>query len=237
MKKAISIIFTFLLFFLSISIVKADDGFCFCSEDDDTYTSIDESCTSDSDCATTCDNNGYAYAVCVQDSEDAMRRARITDGHCVCDGSVPLENVACNDDNSCNYNCFQFGYTTGTCRLETTRQENDRRSQERPSTITIDPTTSRCTKTLGKNFSRLVKASITIFQVLCVIFALVKGMILLIPPIISKDMKELEKSGKKLVLFAGILIAALLFRSIIIFIGRIANLDVTCITFIVRSLR
>ena len=237
MKKPIKILFTFLVIFLSVSIVKADEGFCYCSEDGENYVSADESCTSDSNCSSICSARDLSNAVCVKNSEDALKKAKVTAGYCVCDGGVPLENVACNDDISCGNYCFQFGYTTGTCKIDVLKKDREKKNQGKPSTIEIDPTVTSCEKTLGKNFSRLLKAGITIFQVACVIFAIIKSMMILIPPITSKNMNELAASGKKLVLFAGILIAALLFRSILVFVGRIANLDVSCITFILRSFR
>ena len=86
-----------------------------------------------------------------------------------------------------------------------------------------------CSKILGKNLTRLVKAGITIFQIACIIIALIKGMTILLPALMSKDADKGDKSTGQLIVLGIVLIIALIFRPIVALLGKILEFDVSCI--------
>ena len=88
---------------------------------------------------------------------------------------------------------------------------------------------SSCSEILGPNLTAIVKVSITILQIVGAIIAIVKGMMVLIPPILAKDADALKKSSKTLVNMAIILIIIFLFRPILKFIGNLLDFDTSCI--------
>ena len=197
MKKIISFLLVLMLFFITIDSVKAEDeGFCFCkNEDEITYSSADNSCTSDYDCSSYCSSIQKGSGRCVKTEDD---------------------------------------YRSITIRDNSNNEYKEKKKKQEPS-IVIDPEVSSCEKILGKNLSELIKLGIVIFQVAAVIFSVVKGMLLLIPPIMAKKDNELAKSGKKLATYALVLLAALLIKPLVVIIGKIANLDVSCITWIINT--
>ena len=86
-----------------------------------------------------------------------------------------------------------------------------------------------CTDLLGANLKAVVKTSITILQIAAAIIAIIKGMMLLIPPIISKDADALTKAGKTLVNLALVLMVIFLFKPILAFIGNLLQFDSSCV--------
>ena len=92
-----------------------------------------------------------------------------------------------------------------------------------------DNSKKECSKVLGKNFTQIVKTSIVIIQVVAAIIAIVKGMMVLIPPILSKDSDALKKAFKTLTTMAIILVIIFLFKPLLRFIGNILDFDLSCI--------
>ncbi len=88
---------------------------------------------------------------------------------------------------------------------------------------------SSCEEILGHDLAAIVKAGITIIQIVGAIIAIVKGMMVLIPPVLAKDADALKKASKTLVSLAIILIVIFLFRSILMFLGNILDFDTSCI--------
>jgi hypothetical protein len=86
-----------------------------------------------------------------------------------------------------------------------------------------------CDEILGKNLTAVVKASITILQIISAIIAILKGMMILIPPILAKDADALKKASKTLVNTAIVLIVVFLFRPLLSFIGNLLDFDTSCI--------
>ena len=88
---------------------------------------------------------------------------------------------------------------------------------------------SKCSDILGSNLTAVVKAGITIIQIIGAIIAIVKGMMTLIPPILAKDADALKKASKTLVSMAIILVVIFLFRPLLRFLGNILDFDISCI--------
>jgi len=88
---------------------------------------------------------------------------------------------------------------------------------------------SGCDQILGKNLTALVKTSITILQIIAAVIAIIKGMMVLIPPILAKDADALKKASKTLTTMAIILVIIFLFKPLLRFIGGILDFDVSCI--------
>ena len=75
----------------------------------------------------------------------------------------------------------------------------------------------------------MIKVAITIIQIVAALIVIVKGMIILIPAIASKDMDALKKSTKTLIILAIILLAIFLLKPIVSIIGGLFKYDLTCI--------
>ena len=90
-------------------------------------------------------------------------------------------------------------------------------------------TPSECIEILGKNLAALVKVSITILQIVGAIIAIVKGMMVLIPPILSHDADALKKALKTLTTMAIVLVIIFLFNPLLAFFAHILNFDTSCI--------
>ena len=95
--------------------------------------------------------------------------------------------------------------------------------------LEIEPVVGTCKEILGENLTNIVKAGITILQIAGAIIAIVKGMIVLIPAIASKDTDGLKKSQKQLISMAIILVVIFLLKPLISFIGYLFEYDLTCI--------
>ena len=88
---------------------------------------------------------------------------------------------------------------------------------------------STCTELLGKNLTAIVKASLTVLQIVGAIIAIIKGMMVLIPPILAKDADALKKAGNTLTKMSIILVIIFIFRPLLKFLGTILDFDVSCI--------
>ena len=86
-----------------------------------------------------------------------------------------------------------------------------------------------CSQLLGANLVKVVHASVRIIQIAGAIITIVKGMMILIPPIISKDASALNKAASTLVTMSIILAIIFLFPTILRVIGKIADFDISCI--------
>ena len=88
---------------------------------------------------------------------------------------------------------------------------------------------SECKEILGENLAAIVKVSITILQIVAAIIAIVKGMMVLIPPILAKDADALKKAGSTLAKMAIVLVIIFLFKPLLTFLGDILDFDTSCI--------
>ena len=93
--------------------------------------------------------------------------------------------------------------------------------------IDTDPMT--CEEILGPVLTKIIYSAITILQIVAAIIAIVRGMLILIPPIVSKDADALKKASKTLVILGIILMAAIAFRPIIRLFGSLLGYDISCI--------
>ena len=92
-----------------------------------------------------------------------------------------------------------------------------------------DGNISTCVELVGSNLAAIIKVSITILQIVAAIIAVVKGMMVLIPPIIAKDADALKKAGGTLTKMAIILVIIFLFKPLLKFIGNVLDFDVSCL--------
>ena len=75
----------------------------------------------------------------------------------------------------------------------------------------------------------MIKLSINVLRIAGAIIAIIKGMTLLIPPIMDGDKASLQKAGKKCIKLGIILLIIGVFPTIIRFIGFIFKYDLSCI--------
>ena len=98
-----------------------------------------------------------------------------------------------------------------------------------PGDVEIPPEKMTCKEILGENLVKVVKAAIKIIQIAGAIIAIVKGMMVLIPPILAKDQDGLKKATSTLVKMAIILVIIFLFPSLLRILGGILGFDLSCI--------
>ena len=108
-------------------------------------------------------------------------------------------------------------------------EKDNKDDKDDKSGIAISNEKMTCEEILGKNLTNLLKAAITTFQIAAAIFAIVKGMTILIPPITAKDEGALKKAGGQLVTLAIVLAVAIIFRPLIGILGEILEWDVSCV--------
>ncbi len=86
-----------------------------------------------------------------------------------------------------------------------------------------------CIDIVGENLSKIIKLSINVLRIAGAIIAIIKGMTLLIPPIMNGDAKALQTAGRKCVKLGIVLLIIGVFPTVIRFIGHIFNYDLSCI--------
>ena len=95
--------------------------------------------------------------------------------------------------------------------------------------INISNENMTCTTLLGSNLTKVVHAFIVLIQIVGCIITIVKGMVVLIPPIMDRDASSLKKASGTLVKMAIILLLILLSPFLIRLIGKILGFDISCI--------
>lgn len=85
-----------------------------------------------------------------------------------------------------------------------------------------------CYDLLGPNLTNVVKAGIKIIQIVGALIAIVNGMFMLIPAVMSKNADELVKVSKKLVIMAIILAVIFIIPAVLRIIGHLFNYDLSC---------
>lgn len=86
-----------------------------------------------------------------------------------------------------------------------------------------------CEEILKPNLAKLIKLGINVLRIAGAIIAIIKGMTLLIPPIMNGDAKAIQVAGRKCVKLGIILLIIGVFPTIIRFIGVIFKYDLSCI--------
>lgn len=87
----------------------------------------------------------------------------------------------------------------------------------------------KCIEVVGESLSKIIKTTINILRIAGAVIAILKGMTLLIPPIVNKDADSLKKAGNQCIKLAIVLLLIGVFPTIIRFIGYLFKYDVTCI--------
>ena len=85
-----------------------------------------------------------------------------------------------------------------------------------------------CHDLLGQNLTNVVRAGIKIIQIIGAIIAIVNGMFMLVPAVMSKNADELVKVSKKLVIMAIILAIIFIIPAVLRLIGHLFNYDLSC---------
>ena len=93
----------------------------------------------------------------------------------------------------------------------------------------IDDKKMTCEEILGKVGTSFVKGAITVVQIIGVIITLIKAMTLLIPAVAAKDAEALKKASGALVSLGVILLLLLLLKPLVTLLGKLLELDVSCI--------
>lgn len=86
-----------------------------------------------------------------------------------------------------------------------------------------------CIEIVGENLSKIIRLSVNVLRIAGAIIAIIKGMTLLIPPIMNGDAKALQAAGKKCVKLGIVLLIIGVFPTVIRFIGLVFNYDLSCI--------
>lgn len=93
--------------------------------------------------------------------------------------------------------------------------------------IDFGPIGMSCSEIMGPNISKLLKLFISSIRIIGAIIAIVNGIISIVPCLHNPDM--LKKVEKKLINMAIVLAIIGIFPSLISFIGKILEYDLSCI--------
>jgi len=86
-----------------------------------------------------------------------------------------------------------------------------------------------CETVLGKNLEAVLKIAIVMLKIAGIIICLVKMMLTLIPPIVSKNTDALPQALKTCAILLGVCVAILLIDTLVNIIGNILGYDLSCI--------
>lgn len=87
----------------------------------------------------------------------------------------------------------------------------------------------KCGELLGTNLLKIVKLVMNLLRIGGALIAIVNGMLVLIPAVVSKDADALKKAENKLIILAIVLLLILLLPTLLSFIGNLFGYDMTCI--------
>lgn len=87
----------------------------------------------------------------------------------------------------------------------------------------------KCTEILGPNLTKLVHFAFSTLRIIAAIVAIVNGMIIMMPVVVSKDYGSLNKALRKLVSMLIILAIILIFPSLARVVGKLFEFDISCI--------
>ena len=87
-----------------------------------------------------------------------------------------------------------------------------------------------CRELLKPNLIKIIKLAMNTLRIVGAIIAIIKGMTLLIPPIINGEADKLKQAGRKCVKLGIVLLIIGVFPTIINFIGYVLKYDLSCIT-------
>ena len=93
----------------------------------------------------------------------------------------------------------------------------------------IKPNTLTCEELIGENMYKIVHFIITSLRIIGAIIAIVNGMISLIPALVAKDGDSLKAAQKKCINMAIVLVLIILLPTLLTFIGKMFNYDLSCI--------
>lgn len=93
---------------------------------------------------------------------------------------------------------------------------------------TITDKVINCKDLLGPNLMKLVSFVLDTLRIGASIIAIVNGMLIILPAVISKDADALKKSEKKLIILAIVLILIILLPTLLNIIGNIFGYDLSC---------
>ena len=82
---------------------------------------------------------------------------------------------------------------------------------------------------MGPVLTQVIKGGIVIVQIVCAIIAILNGMLILVPAVVTKDADSLKKSSKKLAMLGIILMLVIIFKPLVRMIATLLEYDITCI--------
>lgn len=87
-----------------------------------------------------------------------------------------------------------------------------------------------CSELLGNNLMKILSLMLSLLRIGASIIAIVSGMLIILPAVISKDADALKKSEKKLIILAIVLVLIILLPTLLNVIGNIFGYDLSCLT-------
>lgn len=113
---------------------------------------------------------------------------------------------------------------------ETEKTSNEESNGEfKPVELKIDDSKKTCKDILGPVLTQVIKGGIVIVQIVCAIIAILNGMLILVPAVVTKDADSLKKSSKKLAMLGIILMLVIIFKPLVRMIASLLEYDITCI--------
>ena len=126
-------------------------------------------------------------------------------------------------------------YSQAQCKAKEGKKVSIGEIEEEKSSTTeipwyeIKPNTLTCEELIGENMYKIVHFIITTLRIIGAIIAIVNGMISLIPALVAKDGDSLKAAQKKCINMAIVLVLIILLPTLLTFIGKMFNYDLSCI--------
>ena len=114
-----------------------------------------------------------------------------------------------------------------TKQKDSTNEESN--GEFKPVELKIDDSKKTCKDILGPVLTQVIKGGIVIVQIVCAIIAILNGMLILVPAVVTKDADSLKKSSKKLAMLGIILMLVIIFKPLVRIIATLLEYDITCI--------
>ena len=86
-----------------------------------------------------------------------------------------------------------------------------------------------CQDIFGPLLMQIIKGSIIIVQIVCAIIAILNGMLILLPAVVTKDADSLKKSSQTLAKMGILLALVIIFKPLVRIIATLLEYDVSCI--------
>ena len=114
----------------------------------------------------------------------------------------------------------------------TTKEQDDNKEESgtyKSKELKLNDSKMTCQDIFGPLLMQIIKGSIIIVQIVCAIIAILNGMLILLPAVVTKDADSLKKSSQTLAKMGILLALVIIFKPLVRIIATLLEYDVSCI--------